>query len=97
MVASPTAQIDFVITTQALEVLGNPVSSVLQLRIQLLTQQTMQVEVRDLQGHLLQKIDRTGQAGSNALSFPVNTLAKGTYIVKVTLDGQQMTRQFVKL
>jgi len=56
------------------------------------SQPILQIEITDLSGKVIQ----SETAKSNTYNFNVETLSRGIYLVRLTMNGEVVTRQFVK-
>ena len=78
-------------------VIGNPVSSLLHVNLQLPARQPLTLEVSDINGHPLISEQKTGTQGSSVYSIPVDRLSGGTYIIRIRSKDVNLTKTFIKL
>lgn len=69
----------------------NPATDASVLVVTCKTQANCQVEIRDLTGRKLQAFTKSVAAGENDIDLPLNKLANGEYMVRVTINGVQQT------
>ena len=77
-------------------ILQNPVRKILQLGLQLSSDQKFTVQVRSMGGQLLLTQEHPGKKGDNMYTLPVERLAPGNYLVSVQVNGKIVTKPFVK-
>lgn len=55
------------------------------------------IDILDLQGRVIRHDQINAEKGSNYLSFDVNDISKGAYLIKVSNNENQVLKKFVKL
>ena len=75
----------------------NPAQDRLKVQLQTERPGKLQLNIRDLSGHLLTSREQPVNQGNTAYSLPVKHLPAGTYFITLRLDRTVVTRKFVKL
>lgn len=77
-------------------IIGNPVQTSLQVKIQLPKTQKLAIQVRDMKGHLLVNQEHIAREGSSLYTIPVDFLATGAYLLSVKANDLSSTKTFLK-
>ena len=75
----------------------NPVGSMLTIKIASIANENTQIDILDMAGRVVNRMPVLLSYGEQTLQLNVSSLAKGTYIIKVPLDGKMQTQMLSKL
>lgn len=75
----------------------NPVGSMLTIKIASIANENTQIDILDMAGRVVKRMPVLLSYGEQTLQLNVSSLAKGTYIIKVPLDGKMQTQMLSKL
>ena len=74
----------------------NPVVDIAQMNYKLDDTADVQFEIYDLTGKLVKNMNMYNQAtGEHQVNFDVNEFEAGTYLIRMTANGQQTTAKFM--
>ena len=74
----------------------NPVSTDAWINIFLKKAERVSIQLYDMQGRIMRTfIDQQMKAGEQNMSFPLNTLARGNYIVQMRSGKERIQKQIV--
>lgn len=73
----------------------NPTQGKLNLLVKTEKNIAVQIEIYDLAGKMQWSTSSTFQQGENTYSFPLQHLAQGSYLLRITSDGHSFTQEFM--
>lgn len=77
-------------------IIPNPVGEALKINLQSNQSGQLQLEVRDIAGHLLISAKQTLTPGQTTHTIPVKQLAPGTYLLNISSGKTSVTKKFVR-
>lgn len=84
------------VTNIKVSIMPNPVADVAQMAFTLDNNGDVQFDIFDLSGKMVKHIDMDNQiSGDHQISFNVNELEAGTYMIRMIANGQQTTAKFM--
>jgi hypothetical protein len=77
----------------SIEILPNPTSETLNLKINSLLKLNTQIELIDLQGKIIQKEEATLEQGESRKSLKINGIASGVYFVRILNESKKFVKE----